>query len=73
MISLLISSENPARKGGSPAYIVEGTDMKTLQCDCPDYTYRQKAKGGQCKHMKLALELALLGLGDGSSHTAAPA
>lgn len=72
MITILLPSENPTRKGGSPVYIVEGKSLTTLQCDCPDYRYRQAAKGGQCKHMKLALEMACLGLGDGSSFAAAP-
>jgi hypothetical protein len=72
MISVLIPSENPGRKGGSPAYIVEGATMTALQCDCPDFIYRKGPKGESCKHMKLALELAMLGLGDGSSLEPAP-
>jgi len=33
-------------------------EVTVENCTCPDYVYRQKAKSGQCKHMKALMEVS---------------
>lgn len=63
MIAVMMQSLSKPKKGAPPSvYRIYGGDMTRLNCNCP----ASKWYSGQCKHVTLLQEQALLGLQMGS-------